>query len=224
MKNVVNKRIRGILKEKDVSQTDFSKMLGIELTTVNAWLKENNPRQVPIKHLIKITEIWPEISFDYLRYGNSETNHSLVNEPNQEMYQSNEEHNGKIRYYDIEGSAGKIEMFDPGNGTSFKDIVIPGFGDCDIALNVWGDSMEPVLCNGCIAICKEASKQIIEYGYMYFIVTSHNNRMFKYIKKSSDPGKVTCASANNFYDPFDINIDDILKLYIVKGHIERNAV
>ena len=62
---------------------------------------------------------------------------------------------GAIRYYDIDASAGCVEMFDPGAGIKFKKIIIPGYGDCEFALNVWGDSMDPVLQNGEIILCKQ---------------------------------------------------------------------
>src|SRR5680860_525808 len=60
-----------------------------------------------------------------------------------------------IRYYDMDVSAGPVEMFDDGNTCVYKELKIPGFEDCDIALNVWGDSMEPTLNSGEIVLCKE---------------------------------------------------------------------
>jgi phage repressor protein C with HTH and peptisase S24 domain len=129
-----------------------------------------------------------------------------------------------IRYYEVDASAGPIEMFDPGNGINYKDLIIPGFGDCDIALNVWGDSMEPVINKGEIILCKEWKESFIEYGYMYLVVTSENHRMIKYLQPGRDESTVSCESANTFYKPFEIKRDTILKLYIVKGHVERNAI
>lgn len=200
-------RLVQYLKYQGISQAAFEKSVGLSNGYVN-----NVKESIKKKTLEKISKVYPYLNVIWL---NSEVG---------EMLMPNNMSEKAIRYYDIEGTAGKIEMFDPGNGTSFKEIVIPGFGDCDIALNVWGDSMEPVLCSGCIAICKEVSKETIDYGYMYFIVTQQNNRMFKFVKKSEIASKVLCTSANDFYDPFEINRDDILKLYIVKGHIERSAV
>jgi phage repressor protein C with HTH and peptisase S24 domain len=131
---------------------------------------------------------------------------------------------GAIRYYDLDASAGSVEMFDPGNGVKFKKIIIPGYGDCDFALNVWGDSMNPVLHNGEIILCKEWKEKFIEYGYIYLIITSENHRMIKSVQPGSDAGKISCVSENPFYKPFEINRKDILKLFVVKGHINRRAI
>ncbi len=129
-----------------------------------------------------------------------------------------------IKYYDVDASASPIEMFDPGNGTRYKDVVIPGFGDCDIALNVWGDSMEPILNSGEIILCKEWTENFIEFGKIYLVITKNNNRMIKYIQPSENESKVMCESANNFYKPFAVNKADILKLFLIKGHVERNSI
>jgi len=131
---------------------------------------------------------------------------------------------GAIRYYDIDASAGNVEMFDPGKGIKFKKIIIPGYGDCDFALNVWGDSMNPVLHNSEIILCKEWKESFIEFGYIYLIITNENHRMIKYIQPGSDSSKITCVSENTLYKPFEIDRKDILKLYIVKGHINRRAI
>lgn len=131
---------------------------------------------------------------------------------------------GAIRYYDIDASAGSVEMFDPGKGVKFKKIIIPGYGDCDVALNVWGDSMEPVLRSGEIILCKEWKESFFEYGYIYLIISIENHRMIKYIQPAVDDSKISCVSANSLYKTFEINKTDILKLFIVKGHVNRRAI
>jgi hypothetical protein len=35
---------------------------------------------------------------------------------------------------------------------------------------------------------------------------------------------ITCESENTLYPPFEIRRDEILKLYIVKGSIERSSI
>ncbi|NQU52056.1 MAG: hypothetical protein HQ522_05910, partial [Bacteroidetes bacterium] len=129
-----------------------------------------------------------------------------------------------IRYYDMDVSAGPVEMFDYGNNPVYKELIIPGFEDCDIALNVWGDSMEPALNSGEIVLCKEWKESFIEYGYMYLIITRENHRMIKYIQPGSVADTISCESRNSFYKPFEVNKTDILKLFVIKGHIERSAM
>jgi len=87
-----------------------------------------------------------------------------------------------------------------------------------------GDSMIPNLHNGSIAICKEWKQSFIEYRHIYLIITSENHRMIKYIMAGSSEETITCESENTLYPPFEIRRDEILKLYIVKGSIERSSI
>jgi len=126
-----------------------------------------------------------------------------------------------IRYYDVEASAGNTSMFDPGNHLPFREIMVPGFGDCDFAINVWGDSMSPSISNGSIIMCKEWKQNYIEFGLIYLIVTSENNRTVKYIHPGSLEETLICKSENKLHEPFEIQKLDIKKLYLVKGCIDR---
>ena len=84
--------------------------------------------------------------------------------------------------------------------------------------------MEPALNRGEIVLCKEWKESFIEYGYIYLIITRENHRMIKYIQPGSGNDTISCESKNSFYKPFEVNRTDILKLFVVKGHIERSAM
>ena len=106
----------------------------------------------------------------------------------------------------------------------YKAMMIPGFEDCEVALNVGGDSMYPELKSGQIVALKEWRESYIEYGHTYLVVTKHNHRMIKRLRRAADAEEVTCESANSLYDTFQIKRADILKLFLVKGHIERSVI
>jgi Predicted transcriptional regulator len=128
-----------------------------------------------------------------------------------------------IKYFELEATAGVLEVLDDSKAT-YKNIVIPGFDDCDFALNVAGDSMYPELKSGQIAILKEWKESYIEYGNTYLVVTRNGHRMIKRLRAAESKDEVLCESVNPIYDPFEIKKADILKLYLVKGHIERSAI
>lgn len=129
-----------------------------------------------------------------------------------------------IRYYDIEASATPTEMYDLSSNIKYRDIVVPGFGDCEIAVNVWGDSMEPILHSGEIVLMKEWRERFIEYGQIYMIVTRGSHRMIKYIRPGMKPETISCESENKYYSPVEIEKEEIVKMYLVKGRISRNAI
>jgi phage repressor protein C with HTH and peptisase S24 domain len=91
-------------------------------------------------------------------------------------------------------------------------------------MNAFGDSMNPVLNTGEIILCKEWKESFIDYGYIYLIITTENHRLIKYVQPAVDKSKINCVSENSFYKTFEINKTDILKLFVVKGHVNRRAI
>ncbi len=129
-----------------------------------------------------------------------------------------------IPYYDVDASAGSIQMFKDENDIPSLYVYIPGFEDCDLALNVWGDSMEPVYKTGEVVICKKVNNpQLILYGEAYLVVTDEF-RTIKYLQPAGKPENLLLVSENDFYQPVEIARKDIIHLFRVKGKINRNAI
>ena len=201
--------VKKIIEDNEIPLNEVAERLGISPQNLNNWL---NVKDMKIGILDKIAKAINKNIYYFIDSQSDEFRKSTA--PSQDI----------IRYYDVDASAGPVEMFDYGNESVFKELIVPGFEDCDIALNVWGDSMEPALNSGEIVLCKEWKEKFIEYGYIYLIVTSENHRMIKYIQPGSEADKISCESSNSFYKPFEVNRADILKLFVVKGHIERSAM
>lgn len=130
-----------------------------------------------------------------------------------------------IKYYpSVNGSMGGIEFLD--NPEEFyTDIVLPGFSECKFAVNAFGDSMYPVIKSGQIVIMMPWTERFIDWGHIYMVVTKSGYRAIKYLKPSSKEGCITCESENKENSPaFDVNMEDIHKLYLVKGWICRDAI
>ena len=131
----------------------------------------------------------------------------------------------RIRYWvDVDAPAGGVTLFDDQVTTKYIDIDIPEFRDCTDAVNLYGDSMLPLYKSGQIIILKEWMESFIDYGNVYLVITKKGNRMVKYLRKGSDAQHVLCVSENKEFDPFEIEKDDILRLYLVKGGISKNTL
>jgi len=198
--------VKKILEKNGYLLSEVAKKLDISPQNFNNWL---GVQDVKTGILEKIAKAINKNMYFFLE------NESVKNEE-PEGFQK-----GVIRYYDIDSTTNLAEMFEPNSGVKFKKIIIPGYGDCSIALNVWGNSMEPALRNGEIIICRECENNFIEYGYMYLIFTQKNHRMIKYIQPGSSDSKINCLSKNKFYHPFEIDRSEIFKLFVIKGHIEQ---
>lgn len=130
-----------------------------------------------------------------------------------------------IKYYpSVNGSMGGIEFLD--NPDEFyTDIVLPGFSECKFAVNAFGDSMYPVIKSGQIVIMMQWTERFIDWGHIYMVVTKSGYRAIKYLKPSANEGRITCESESKESNPsFEIDIEDIHRLYLVKGWICKDAI
>lgn len=131
----------------------------------------------------------------------------------------------RIRYWvDVDATAGGVTLFDDQVTNKYIDLDIPEFRDCTDAVNLYGDSMLPLYKSGQIIILKEWMESFIDYGNVYLVITKKGNRMVKYLRKGSDAQHVLCVSENKDFDPFEIEKEDILRLYLVKGGISKNTL
>lgn len=209
----IGEKIRDLRIEKRMSQKELAEKMGLAVATISSY--EVNNSQPNIEKLIHLSKLLGASIDEIVGNSGYPTNH--INNNTSTRIKT-------MLYYDLDAAAGNTSMFETWMYSECKEISVPGFGDCDFALNVWGDSMFPSLHNGSIAICKEWKQSFIEYRHIYLIITSENHRMIKYIMPGSSDETITCESENKFYPPFEIRKDEILKLYMVKGSIERSAV
>lgn len=137
----------------------------------------------------------------------------------------------QIPFYDIDVSASHVEMF----GTKEHPTMyfsIPGFEDCDFGVPVFGHSMYPTFENGCIVACKKINdKTLINFGASYLIITE-DYRMIKRLLRNDKPNAVLAISDNEEtrkdgkkkFEAFEIPIDKIRMLYLIKGKITREQL
>lgn len=177
-------------------------------------LKKGRKALKPL-HVNMLLEAVPELSKSYLYEG--------VGEPFAAIAIPQIKNDG-IPYYDMDISAGPVEMYQDNKEVPVGRIVVPGYKDCDFSINVWGDSMYPAYKNGDIIACREIKdKSVILFGEAYLVITQEF-RTLKFIQKGSDRGTVILRSDNPKFDDVEIPRDAILKLYLVKGKITRDAI
>lgn len=106
----------------------------------------------------------------------------------------------------------------------YERIIIPGYKDCEIALEHYGDAMETDLYSGDIMLLKEWKDTFIEFGQTYLIITKNNHRMTRMILPMPENGTLSLEAANKHYPPIIVTRAHIKKLFIVMGKIERSTI
>jgi len=101
---------------------------------------------------------------------------------------------------------------------------IHGYSDCELAVDVFGDSMAPRIVSGDVVICKEVKAgEPIAYGEAYMICTSSEPSV-RYIKSSPSEGVLKLGAENPRFEDYEMRRDEIIALFRVKGLIRREAV
>lgn len=138
-----------------------------------------------------------------------------------------------VPFYDIDISGGAVQLFSDNPELPTLYISAPGFEDCDFGLPIFGNSMYPTYENGVVVMCKKITdKTIIQPGECYLIVTA-DHRMVKRLLKNKKPGhwlavsdnpSIDTSTGSKVYGDFEIPMDKVLHLYIIKGCIKRSQL
>ena len=131
----------------------------------------------------------------------------------------------KIRFWpEIEATGSGIMSFDDTLKSGYTEMILPNFNDCTDAMRLVGDSMYPRYKAGQIIVFKEWTESFVEFGQTYLIITRNGYRMVKYLMPADKPSELKCVSENEKeFPPFNIEVNDIYKLYLIKGTIDQNT-
>lgn len=201
------------MNSKGLNDNKVTLQLGLTVGLIGKSRKEG--RDLSDKVIEKILNFYTDLNRVWLLTGEGEMTNDM---PAQRSSHS-------IRYWvDVDATAGGVTVFDDMITKSYIDLSIPEFRDCTDAVNLYGDSMAPLYKSGQIIILKEWTESFIDFGNVYLIVTKSGNRMVKYLRKGTDKQHVLCVSENKEFDPFEIELGDILRLYLVKGSVQKNTL
>lgn len=208
-------------------QKDFATSLNIKEGSLSDILREKVGVSSSIKDKL---EFMYGVNSKWIETGEGEMFKRAVPE---KLTEPKNQTNRKVPYYEIDVSASVVGVFtDSAIEAPSSELSVPGLEDCDFAVPVYGNSMYPIYENGTIIVCKEIeNKQLINYGEVYFIVT-RDYRMVKRLQRGNTESTILAESENQEkrpngkpkYEPLELPVDEILKLYLVKGCVKRNQL
>lgn len=126
-----------------------------------------------------------------------------------------------IPHYDIEATAGNEIIIFEGKAQQYikEYIQVGAFSDCELVIDVRGNSMYPKWCAGeRIALKRIKDWSVIAYGEAHVVVTGEQI-LLKYIDPSPEKKTWTLRSENPSHKPFDVPQNKVKHLFIVKGKL-----
>jgi SOS-response transcriptional repressor LexA len=220
--SIIKKNILQYLDYKGVTKYEFYQKTGVS----NGILSQSNG--ISEDNILKFLSYYSEINVEWLLTGKgSMLKGDEVEKAEEDIHLIplyGGEMTASLTDNTMDSISQPIEMINAGDW--FKD------GDC--AMRVYGDSMSPNYTSGSVVVMKEVrNKALILPGEDYMVETSEY-RVLKRLQKSEVKGCVLACSTNEevwergsmkgkaIYEPFDIFIDDITRLYLILGTVRRN--
>jgi phage repressor protein C with HTH and peptisase S24 domain len=137
---------------------------------------------------------------------------------------------GKIPFYDVIAVGGNSLLADQTPIKMQSEMVDPGtfLRNATGTLRVYGHSMFPKYPSGCIVAFKATSREVIIWGEDY-VIELEDRRIVKRVERGEEKGIIKAVSYNvnkdqkYIYDPIDIPMTAVKRLYMVLGKIELEA-
>lgn len=230
----IKQRIIEYLEFKGLTMYQFNKESGITRGVIekSSGISEDN--------ITKFIAYAPEVDVNWLVLGqgkmlkehNDYGNPSMVQEPINVFSLKTDKSvkNQMIPLYDMEASAGIVELLSSKTMHSKEFINIPNLPKSDGALYIKGDSMYPLLKSGDIVIYKKVNNIMdnIFWGEMYLVsldVDGEEYNSVKYIQKS-DQGEefIKLVSQNSHHHDKDVHLSRVMALAIIKASIRINGM
>ena len=212
----IKDRILQIIENKGLSRRKFYQSIGVS----SGFLNKN--KNIGSDKLKRILAEYPDINIEWLLFGRGQMIiHKTTNNLSEYMHM--------MPVVDISHIAKEPSMSYEKNSTPLSNINVldiislgKNFENCNAAVQVWGDSMEPVFCSGDVAILRKISNiEYLQWGYAHLIITKEQ-RFFKFVQ--NHPAKkesILLETGNKNYESFELNKKDILHVYEARGLIRK---
>lgn len=122
-----------------------------------------------------------------------------------------------IPVYDLKAFASLVRTIPDEKAIPKAFIYVPHLTDCNFAIDVQGDSMQPRYPSGSMLFCKELTDiQLIRYGHPYLFVTEEY-RTLKYAQPSSRQGYIRLQPGNEYHPSNELPISKLQHIYTVRA-------
>lgn len=188
-----------IRKAKNISREDVSKKLGINLSAYGKI--ERGESKLTVERLYELATIFHMEAEEILMYNKSKK--------------------GNVTYVPIEAQAGFLTGHSQ-EYLEYKTYNLPFIeGKSLYMIDATGDSMYPTISPGDhIVIEPVEDPKILQYGRAYVIVAK-DGCVIKRVHSHESPKKIILKSDNQTYEPYEIDKNDIISIWLVRNYLLR---
>lgn len=208
-------RLIRLLKAKHITQTEFTRRLGVTSTYIGAMRKG-----MPKERLKQVYQMFPDLNRDWLLYGEGE----MFIPEDQDSPDLSKGY--VVPMLPVEAYAGNLQHWSTGVQLRDCEKVVSPVPGVDFGIRVTGNSMEPEFQNGSVLFIKRINeKAFIPWGNP-MVIDTENGVVVKVVyppkTREMHPGcnfeYIEARSYNPEYPPYMIPTESIYGLYrIITG-------
>ena len=224
----IKERVLQMAEIKGIGKEKFFESIGMTYGNFKGKSKET---PLNSNAIVDIFTIYPDINLEWLLTGRGEMMNDIHKTHVFKLRNDRTIAHQEIPLYDLEASAGLVQLFKDSNSVSPIDTIsIPNLPKCDGALYVVGDSMYPLLKSGDIVMYKQVHDLPNDFfwGEMYLIHIDMDGDTYttvKYIQKSEvSLEHIKLVSYNQHHSPKDIHLSRVRAAALVKASVRINSM
>ena len=203
----LSERIAIILNYSGLKAPSFAKAIGCKTQQSVYDLMQGKTKSISSDMQNKILSYIPELSRDWLLYGEGE----MLKASSEEERTDGKE----IPLLPINAIGGSLGEFSAAVMPHECEMLLAPIKGADMAITIAGDSMFPQYPSGSVVLIKKINeKAFIEWGNVYVLDTV-NGTIIKRVQPGDDEGYIICESINDFYKPYKVKLSDIMGFYRV---------
>ena len=210
----INDRLSHIHRKYAITLNEAAVKLGVKEDELRKYFYEN---ESPPDNIIKTyLEVFPEVNPDWLRYNQI----PMLSGKGMGEYIPPDTLKKMIKSFGAKAEGDFKALMNCSNASPAHIVRIESFLECDIALEVFGDDMQPEFYPGDIVLVQQVDKNSYIYGLPYILISKKIN-LLRFISNSNNPDTLLLERPNNLEETLEVNKTDILQLFLVKGKIRR---
>ncbi len=216
---IANKNLKYLRKLRGWTQEEFAIKLGIKRSLVGAYEEERADPRIDVLEVV--CDIFKLTLDDILRNDLSEEKGNYLAKRRAQKMAS-----GKtgISFVPVKAAAGYLSGYaDPEFVDELNTFTLPMLSGGDYrAFEIVGDSMMPTASGSVIVGEKVNSLENIKTNDTYIVLTRNEGVVYKRIMKNPrSKTKLTLVSDNPVYQPYNIEVEDVLELWMAQVVISK---
>ena len=213
MEETVKDRLLRFLQAEKISNSEFSRQMGLSTAYVGAMRKS-----MPEDKVARLVELYPNLNRDWLLYGEGEM--YLPPAKNSGLPDDMSEY--VVPLLPVEAYAGNLQMWSQGVTLADCDRMMSPVKGAEFAIKVSGDSMEPFVFSGMYIFIKKINdRAFIPWGNP-MVIDTENGVLLKVVFPSDEgTGYIEAKSYNPKYPPIQIPKESVYGLYRIVATINK---